>query len=315
MYCLEMDAATGKLHGESGWRSTPAATFPGGGPWCTPSPSGANLYVSVRAGEEEQLNYIAALAVDAVSGALQPVGKSTTVLPGSPHCSVSPDGKTLVSSMMSGGAASFAVQQGGSLSPAASVIKFPGGGSGVRMKPTFAAGYMLQDRCLGHSAQMMKDGKHVLVPDLGADKVWAFSIGPDSTIQPCAIPFWQARGGSGPRHMATHPNGKWMYLICEISCEIVPLRWDAAAGSIHALEPGPVSTLPADWAGEVTPEAGEVLGCTTAVSAVLCAVCCVLCAVEPILCMVLVSTGSCPVQMLSTVHGVFGYCTGYSCGS
>ena len=85
------------------------------------------------------------------------------------------------------------------------------------MKPTFTSGSPLQDRCRGHSAQMTMDGRHVLVPDLGADKVWAFSLGPGGTMRPCAAPFWQAEGGYGPRHMAAHPNGRWLYLICEMA--------------------------------------------------------------------------------------------------
>ena len=138
------DPRPGKMHGESGWRSAPAATFPGGGPWCTPSPNGGNLYASVRAGEGEDLNYIAALAIDPISGALEPVGTSTTVLPGSPHCSVSPGGEALVSSTMTvGGAASFAVQPDGALRPAASVVEFPGGGSGVRIDETRAQSFCM----------------------------------------------------------------------------------------------------------------------------------------------------------------------------
>ena len=209
VYRMEMDAATGKMHGAPGWRSEPAASFPGGGPWCTPSPCGRHLYIAVRAGEGTAMNYIAAFSIDPSSGALRPLGTSTTVLPGAPHCSVAPSGDTLACSMMAGGgAASFAVRSDGTLGPAATVIELPGGGSGVRMKPTFADGYLLQDQNMGHSAQMTMDGGHVLVPDIGADKVWAFALGPNGTLEPCATPFWRAHPGAGPRHLCCHPNGK-----------------------------------------------------------------------------------------------------------
>ena len=53
----------------------------------------------------------------------------------------------MVASMMSGGAASFAVGSDGSLEGGAarSVVELEGGGSGVRMSPPFATGgYLLQ---------------------------------------------------------------------------------------------------------------------------------------------------------------------------
>ena len=134
LHCLRMDSTTGALHRSSS-SETPAATLPGGGPWFAVSPSGRSLFVSVRAGEGPENNYCAAFGIDRGSGSLAPLSTASTVLPGSAHCSVSPDGQTLVASMMSGGgAASFAIAPSGDLEGGAqSVIEFPDGGSFVRM--------------------------------------------------------------------------------------------------------------------------------------------------------------------------------------
>lgn len=69
------------------------------------------------------------------------------------------------------------------------------------------------------------DGRHVLVPDLGADKLWVMELQPGGEMGPRG--YWKSQPGSGPRHLAAHPNGEWVYLICEMSCQIVALRWTA----------------------------------------------------------------------------------------
>lgn len=302
LHCLKMDAATGALS-----KPRPVATLPGGGPWFALSPSGRSLYASVRAGKGPENNYCAAFAIDRRSGQLDSLGQASTVLPGSAHCSVSPSGRHLVASMMTGGgAASFALAPGGEIEGGAqSVIPFPGGGSFVRMTKvrdfhSFVPavhllrfwlkerrvllvacchaqpgeldgfdwpGYLLQDKCMAHSAQMTMDGAHVLCPDIGADKLWLFDLLPEGRIAPCSpSDHIQLPGGSGPRHLAAHPNGRWLYLICEISCQIVALSWSCPSGAAGpaVAEIGSVSTLPADWPGTVTAEVGELLGCTTA---------------------------------------------------
>ena len=58
--------------------------------------------------------------------------------------------------------------------------------------------------------------------------------------------------------------GEFVYLICEISCTVQPLRWNATTASMEAVGAAAVSTLPHDWVGGVIPEVGELLGCTTA---------------------------------------------------
>lgn len=131
----------------------PVATLPGGGPWFALSPSGCSLYASVRAGDGPENNYCAAFAIDSSSGDLTPLGTASTVLPGSAHCSVSPDGQTLVASMMAGGGAtSFAIAPDGNLQgKPQSVIEFPDGGSFVRMTNV---------RCLGRANHILRAQTH-----------------------------------------------------------------------------------------------------------------------------------------------------------
>ncbi len=85
---------------------------------------------------------------------------------------------------------------------------------------------------MAHSAQMTMDGRHVLCPDIGADKLWFFTLLPGGAIAPTSPrSHIKLPGGSGPRHLAAHPNGRWLYLICEISCSIVALSWELSSTS------------------------------------------------------------------------------------
>ena len=53
-----------------------------------------------------------------------------------------------------------------------------------------------------------------------------------------------ARVGSGPRHLAFHPNGKWLYCIHELDCTVDRYTWSSGALAADAqLVPDSVITL------------------------------------------------------------------------
>ena len=93
LHLLRMDATTGNLRvGQfrSGLWTTSAEPVADVSGWCTAAPGGGALYVAVRRGEGEEDNFVQALAVDRATGALTPINRQTTVLPGSPHCGAPP---------------------------------------------------------------------------------------------------------------------------------------------------------------------------------------------------------------------------------
>eukprot|EP01050_Picozoa_sp_SAG11_P012794 SAG11_NODE_1447_length_4888_cov_2.819795_1_plen_407_part_00 len=246
---LLVSAAEASFHGPA------AVVTEAGAGWIALSPSGRNLYLSVREGAEPEHNYIGCYSINPFTGELTAAGKQQTVLPGSPHASVDPSGRMLVSSQMAGGGiTSFPIDADGVLQPAASVIQLQGGGSGANLRRS--------TQNFAHSAQMAVGGKHVLVPDLGADKLWCYAL--DSAAGTVSLAScWIAPPGSGPRHLAAHPNGKWCYLITEMGCTVEALAFDSETGGLARIAPS-ISTLPADWSGTMSVEAGDSTGCTTA---------------------------------------------------
>eukprot|EP01043_Picozoa_sp_COSAG02_P087568 COSAG02_NODE_24822_length_676_cov_1.471404_1_plen_127_part_10 len=108
------------------WRPAAVSTERGAG-WLAVSPSGDNIYMCVRGGPDPEQNHVARYAIDRTTGALSDKGTENTVLPGSPHCSVDPSGRMLVSSQMKGGGVtSFPLAADGALQPAATVLAIEG---------------------------------------------------------------------------------------------------------------------------------------------------------------------------------------------
>jgi len=80
-----------------------------------------------------------------------------------------------------------------------------------------------------HCTTISPNNDFVLVCNLGEDAIEVFPITPSRTSSeimgtPMRVP---ARAGSGPRHVAFHPNGKWVYCVHELDCTIDLYDWSA----------------------------------------------------------------------------------------
>lgn len=73
-----------------------------------------------------------------------------------------------------------------------------------------------------HSVVLSPDDHYLLVPDLGADKVFQYSVdvSKPKALTPAASPFTAVKPGGGPRHLTFHPNGKYAYLILEMEAAV-----------------------------------------------------------------------------------------------
>jgi len=74
-----------------------------------------------------------------------------------------------------------------------------------------------------HTAAFTPDEKRLLVTDLGKDKIYTFEVKPEAKDSFLVVPpesVTTQETGSGPRHLAFHPNGKYLYCINELSGKI-----------------------------------------------------------------------------------------------
>lgn len=86
-----------------------------------------------------------------------------------------------------------------------------------------------QDKAHVHSVVFHPNGKQMLVGDLGTDKIFLYDFNPSYAVpfNPAPQPYLEVSAGSGPRHLAVHPNGNTVYLIHELTAELGVYSYDA----------------------------------------------------------------------------------------
>lgn len=96
-----------------------------------------------------------------------------------------------------------------------------------------------------HSVWFKPASDEVMAVDLGTNELWISTLDrdTDSLSPPDRLAF---EAGAGPRHLAFHPNGKWIYVINELDNTISMIQKHDNGYQLHES----FSTLPADFAGE-----------------------------------------------------------------
>ncbi|MEM7474770.1 MAG: lactonase family protein [Planctomycetota bacterium] len=143
---------------------------------------------------------------------------------GAAHVSVDPTGKILLSAQYGGGStAAYELASSGEIVKQTTLIQHQGG-SGVFGNR--------QDAPHAHWTGFSPDNRFAFVPDLGLDQVVIYQVD-------LAAASISAQGkadlppGSGPRHMKFHQNGKWIYVLNELSLTVSAFDYDAKNGSMQ----------------------------------------------------------------------------------
>ncbi|MEV6548374.1 lactonase family protein [Streptomyces sp. NPDC051597] len=87
-----------------------------------------------------------------------------------------------------------------------------------------------------HAHQVLPDpsGRWLLSVDLGTDSVEVCALDRSSgVLRPHGSTA--LRPGTGPRHLAFHPDGRHAYVLNELEPTLVVCRWDAAEGALEPL--------------------------------------------------------------------------------
>ncbi|GAA3243563.1 hypothetical protein GCM10020256_68510 [Streptomyces thermocoprophilus] len=96
--------------------------------------------------------------------------------------------------------------------------------------------------------QPAPSGGWLVSVDLGTDSVRVCTLDGGRPVLRREIAL---RPGSGPRHLAFHPSGRFAYVVNELSPTVTVCRWDAADGTLVPLTETQV--LPAAPAGDAYP--------------------------------------------------------------
>ena len=223
IYRARWDAATGRLGTPELAASTPRPTFLARHPTLPVVYCGNEMDGTAAA--------VSSFNVTPSTAALTPLATQQTH--GSSPCFVSVDqtGQLLFAANYGGGSlAVFPLYPQGKPAPAAKVFSCANSGSCGTPGPV----HDRQDGPHIHCAVLSPGNRFVLACDLGDDAILAFPIHPGQTPAlgpPQRIP---ARLGSGPRHLAFHPNGRWLYCIHELDCTVDRYTWQDTGGAADA---------------------------------------------------------------------------------
>lgn len=126
------------------------------------------------------------------------------------YAATSGDGKWLAVANYTGGSVSvFPINKDGSLQRFSQLMQDSGNSINKER----------QEKAHVHESVFSPDNKFLLTPDLGLDKVmiYKFNSASKKPLSPADAPFVESIAGNGPRHITFHPNGKFAYLISELS--------------------------------------------------------------------------------------------------
>jgi 6-phosphogluconolactonase len=155
---------------------------------------------------------------------------------GSPPCHVSVDSKNryvFTANYHKGTVESHLLDsEDGSVQPVVSSMKHEGSGPDPR-----------QEKAHTHYAGLTPDEKYLAVVELGIDALITYKVNENGTLEKANL--LPIKAGSGPRHLAFHPNGKYAYIMTEFSSEVIALTYHPENGRFT--EKQSISTLPEDF--------------------------------------------------------------------
>ena len=99
--------------------------------------------------------------------------------------------------------------------------------------------------------------RYLLNSDVGSDRINIFRFDPATrALTPAKTPFVSVPPGSAPRHIAFTPNGRFLYVVTELTADIRAYSWDASGESLREIQAFPA--YPASYAGQMPSSAAEI---------------------------------------------------------
>lgn len=240
IYRCRFDAATGRLSPAELAIEAQNPSF------LVVHPQGPLLFAAERpvvyAVNETGTGLVSAYAVDRAQGTLRLLNRQSSRGAGPCHLSVDRTGRyVLVANYGGGSVAVLPVETDGRLGEAVGFVQHTGSSVNRQRQEAPHAHWIGTDPA----------NRFALVCDLGLDKVLIYRF--DSargTLQPNEPAFALLKPGSGPRHLAFGPTGRFAYVINELSNSITAFRWEETRGVLQELQTVP--TLPSEFTGRNT---------------------------------------------------------------
>ena len=192
---------------------------------------------------------LAAFAIDPATGTLTEKDRCASS-GGSPcHIVIDKAGKhLLVANYSSGTVAAVRIEDDGSLGQRTAFAQHEGSSANKRR----------QEAPHAHSINLDRDNRRAFAADLGTDELIVYDFDQISGALE-RIGAEKVEPGSGPRHLAVHPGGKFLYLLNELAATLTVIEYSPDSGATKQLQT--ISTLPDGYEGsrgtaevQVTPD-------------------------------------------------------------
>lgn len=208
IYVYDFDTATADAKPKSNSQKVVNPSF------LAVSPDNKKIYSVNENGKEST---VSAFHFNAKSGLVDLQNRQPSE--GADPCYIINDTKNVIVANYSGGSISvFGKNTDGSLGKAKQVVRHEG--HSINKKR--------QESPHVHMVQFSPDRQFVLANDLGTDRIYLYKYAPDAE-QPLQFKDTVAtKTGSGPRHMAFSPNGKFIYLLQELDGTLTVFSYDNA---------------------------------------------------------------------------------------
>ena len=176
---------------------------------------------------------VSAYAIDRQAGTLKLLNRQPSAGSGPAHVTIDAEGKNvLVANYGGGSVAVLPVAADGSLQRPSSTMQH----SGSSVNPNRQKGPH------AHSINLDAANRFAYAADLGIDKIMVYRFDPaKGALTPNNPPSAAVEPGSGPRHFAIHPDGRYAYVINELPLTITAFSRDADNGTLTAFQT--ISTL------------------------------------------------------------------------
>ncbi|WP_459499962.1 lactonase family protein [Bacillus sp. C1] len=179
----------------------------------------------------DQLGGVAAFSINSETKKLDLVNMQIVEGASPCHLSVNQEkGMVVTANYHKGTVESYVInQEEGSINAASSIVQHYGSGLNKER----------QEKPHAHYVGSTPDQKYVIAIDLGMDQVITYEQSNEKLIEVHSL---SVNPGSGPRHLVFHPNGKYVYVITELSSEVIVLMYDEQKGRFEEIQY--ISTLP-----------------------------------------------------------------------
>jgi len=201
------------------------------------SPDGRFLYAVNWSTGDAAGDTVSAYAIDRTTGALTFLNKVSSHGESPNQIVLDPTGKIAVTVTYNGGTVTaFGVESDGRLADAFYTEKH----AGQPLSPK-------QPGPRAHGVVFSKDSRWAYVAQLGLDRVYVYRVDPAARkMTPADPPFVTMNtGGSGPRRLQLHPNGRFLYVNHETDSKVSVFTVNGA--SLTQIQT--LSTLPAGYSG------------------------------------------------------------------